>query len=179
MLDNWKILKKETAFKNKWRQVDRWDIQFPDGSQKDFYFTVSPDFVFVIALAADKNIVLINQYFIQSDENVLTLPAGYLDDGETPLATAKRELLEETGYEAKEWMELGTQHAGKWTTNKVHFALALGAYKKGEQDLEVSEYIEVIERSVTDVKEMLRAGKFGEVYAVAGLYLALDYLNKL
>lgn len=180
MLDNWKLLSKKTAFKNKWRQIDEWKMKLPDGSEGDFYFSINNNVVLMMAVTDDQKVVLINQYYIYHDKHLLTLPAGYIDDGEDVLGAAKRELKEETGYESDEWISLGEECMGKWSSNKVHYFLALNAKNGGKQNLEPSEDIEVVVKNLAEVRELLKERKITtDIHGVVGLFLGLDYLNKL
>lgn len=180
MLDNWKIISKKTAFKNKWRQIDEWKIKLPNGLENEFYFSISNDVAIMVAVTSDQKIILINQYHIYQDQRLLVLPAGYIDDDEENIEAAKRELKEETGYQSDEWVSLGSELAGKWSSNKIHYFLALNAKKTGNQELEPNEDIEVVEKDLTEVRKLLKEHKINnDIHGVVGLYLGLDYLNKL
>ena len=105
-----------------------------------------PDWVDVIALTADLNIVLVDQYR-HSVRSVRTeFPAGTVDEGEEPLAAIQRELLEETGYASDDWDLLGTAPVyPPLQTNRIYSFLALNARRIGGQALDEGEVIHAYE----------------------------------
>ena len=111
-----------------------------------------PDWVDVIALTADLNIVLVDQYR-HSVRSVRTeFPAGTVDDGEEPLAAIQRELLEETGYASDEWHLLGTAPVyPPLQTNRIYSFLALNARRIGGQALDDGEVIHAYELPFTAI----------------------------
>src|SRR5947207_11562367 len=83
-------------------------VQLPDGRVVEEFSTIElPDYVVVVALTPDGRVVVERNYKHGPRRVCLNLPAGYLERGEEPLAAARRELLEETGYAAEEWVSLG------------------------------------------------------------------------
>ncbi len=165
----WEIINKRTAFKNKWRQIDEWQMRLPDGSEEPYFFNVNNDIVIILALKENGKLVLNNQYYIHCSKRVLTLPAGYVEKGGQPLATAKRELREETGYVSAQWKKLGWAYIGKWSTNKIHYFLALDAEQKFAQDLEPSEDIVLVFKTVRELKKLILEGKVHDELLLSGL----------
>ena len=109
-------------------------VRLPSGHVLDEYHVVEyPDWACVLALTGDRRAVLVEQYRYGIDRVCLELPAGALDAGEDALAAARRELREETGYEAGRWTALGRYavEPGRHT-NWGHVFLAEGARRTGE-----------------------------------------------
>jgi 8-oxo-dGTP pyrophosphatase MutT (NUDIX family) len=77
------------------------------GIKHDFYVIESRDWVNIIPLTNDHQVVMIRQYRHGSREVTLEIPGGLVDSGDTPKKAAARELLEETGYQAKKWIKIG------------------------------------------------------------------------
>lgn len=176
-MSNWKILKKGFAFKSKWRSITKLSVRTPQGQVRDYFVSNSPDAIVIFGLTSDKKVILIDQHVIKDNARALMLSAGFLDDGEAPLKCAKREFLEETGYVAKKWINLGRVSIGKWTNGSARYFLALDAVLKSNQVLEDSEDIVVKLTSLTDFMRLLRVGKLYDNYALCGSLLALDWLR--
>lgn len=137
------------------------------------------DSVNVVALTAGQKAILINQYRFGIGAYIAELPGGMVDDGEDHLQAAKRELREETGYEAPEWHYLGCVASNPvFMDSYVHHYLALNASPTGKQDLEPAEDIELLELPVAELKNMLHRGKFLHPHTVSGVLRALVHLEQ-
>lgn len=174
---SWKILKKEVTFKNKWVQIDGWKVKQPNGKTDDFYFKNSPDFVFVLAVTPNNQVVILKQYYINVGKKLWSLVAGYVDKKETLLQTAKRELLEETGFKASKYINLGWRIRGRWALGRGHYFLAQGAVKVSATNHEPAEDIEVKVVSMKKFKQLLASGAFKDVFAELGARLAVERLS--
>ena len=125
----------------------------------------------VVPVLNDGKILMIKQYRNAIDEYSLEIPAGMYDsDEEAGETCAKRELLEETGYLAKEIRWLVSVHSlVAFTDEKVDVYLA-ETLTKGECNLDDEEEIETVAFTVEELKEKLRAGEITDAKTVAGLY---------
>ena len=104
-----------------------------DGKEHDFYVIEAPDWINVIPLTKENEVVLIEQYRHGSESVSLEIPGGMVDPGEEPRETAARELFEETGYEAAEVAFLGkTRPNPAIQDNWIHTFLARGVEQRGE-----------------------------------------------
>ena len=148
-----------------WAVDDQWlrlrnDVgQAPDGRMLPPRPVIEhPDWVDVIALTADLNIVLVDQYRHSVGSVRTEFPAGTVDDGEEPLAAIQRELLEETGYASDEWHLLGTAPVyPPLQTNRISSFLALNARRIGGQALDAGEVIHAYELPFTQFIEQVEA----------------------
>jgi 8-oxo-dGTP pyrophosphatase MutT (NUDIX family) len=119
----------------------------------------APDWVNVIALTPDGNVLLIRQFRHGTGEVTVEIPGGTVDPGESPLGAARRELQEETGFEAGRWEPLGVVEPNPaFLTNRTHTFLAHDARRTGPQRPDDNEEIEVEMFPLERVPELLRDG---------------------
>jgi len=177
--NKYNIIKRETVFDNPYRAVDKVRVHMPDGSEHDFWQTMVKDSVMVFSLTKDKQVILNDQYNILLELRGLELCAGFIDDGYTALTAVQRELREETGYVSDEWEEIGSMYVERWSSNKMTFFIAKNCERVGEQQLEKTEDIDVVLKSMDEVVTMLRNGTITNGPSVACMYRALDVLGVL
>lgn len=128
-------------------------------SRGDFYVVESPDWCNVVAVTDDDRLVMVWQYRFGSDELSLEIPGGVVDPGETPLESARRELLEETGYEAASIEPLLVVEPNPAIqNNRCHTFVARGARMVAAQSLDIDEEMEVVLVPVSDLPELLDSG---------------------
>lgn len=138
------------------------------GLTKRFSVIEAVDWVNVIALTPDEQVVLIRQYRVGIAKVCLEIPGGMVDPGEDARTAAARELVEETGYTATEWRLLGKVAPNPAIQNNyLHTFLALGATKTDELDLDGSEVVAVTTVPLRDVTELLRSGAIDHALVVA------------
>lgn len=106
----------------------------PDEAAGDFYVIDAPEWVNVIALTPERRIVLVEQYRHGVDEVTLEIPGGMVDEGELPEKSARRELLEETGFTSNDWRSLGKVSSNPAIlSNFTHFFVAEDCRKTSGQ----------------------------------------------
>ena len=130
-----------------------------------------PGAVAIVAVDAADNVVLVRQLREPARKELLELPAGTLDEGEEPLASAKRELAEETGLRGGEWRHV----ASFWTTpgfcRELMHVFVAECVEEGEQRLEDDESIELVRIPATEIAA--RLGDIEDAKTLAGLLLYL------
>jgi ADP-ribose pyrophosphatase len=137
----------------------------------------SSDWVNVVALTSDERVVLIRQYRFGTEEIGLEIPGGLVDPGETPLEAARRELREETGYEAERWTSLGTIAPNPAIhRNRLYTFLAEGCRLAGTQEPDPGEDIEVALQPLREVPRLLASGAISHAL-VAIAFQKLDLLR--
>ena len=148
-----------------------------------YYVLGYPDWVQIVALTDDDRIVLVEQYRHAAGCVCLELPGGAMDPGDGDvIATARRELREETGFDAAGWQSVSSLYANPAThTNRVHAVLATGSFQAGDPELEASE-MGMRTRCLT-IGEVLApglpSGLLGQSMQVAGLVLALAKAGRI
>lgn len=154
----WKIVKQQYLEKNNWIQLRKDSCLTPKGKTVDSYYVMElQDVSCAVAITKEGKILLIKEYKHGVQKEILQLPCGYIDHDEEPLAAAKRELAEETGYTAKKWTALGsfTGSPGR-LTHYYHFFLAEDCKKTEQQKLDESETLDVLEYTKEEAEEALK-----------------------
>jgi len=152
--------------------------ELPSGKLLDPYYVVEDnDWVHVFALGPQSQVLTVSQYRYAAQTVTTELPGGIVDDGEAPLATAQRELLEETGFRAARWTSLGWAYANPARqTNRVHIFLAEDLDAGGAQSLDASEDIEHAFLHPDQIRAQIREGKFSQLHHIATFFLCLEHL---
>lgn len=151
-------------------------MQSPDAQiTDDFYILDAPDWVNVVALTEEGEFILVNQYRFGTSSLSLEVPGGVVDKGESHREAAVRELLEETGYVAESWRQLGVLAPNPaLNTNRCGIWLATGCTFLQDGGHDHTEYIRVEHLSRSDMVKALADGTIHHALAVAaiGMYLA-------
>jgi ADP-ribose pyrophosphatase len=143
------------------------------GQEHDFYVIDFPNWVQVIPITTDDKVVMVNQYRHGCARTFLELPGGLIDDNDhNPQETAARELLEETGYRAKEFSLLAKTFPQPAVMNQCGFTyVATGAERVAEPRLDAAEDIEVCLMDLKSIADMIRRGEIDHGQTVMGLSL--------
>ncbi|MEI7906190.1 MAG: NUDIX hydrolase [Bacteroidota bacterium] len=162
-MKSWKTLSRTTILDHsKWLKVEDHTILLPDGKKlEQWCWLVSPDFVNVVVQDEDENFVCFRQTKYAVDGISLAPVGGYLEPNEDPLACAKRELREEMGYEAKQWISLGNFPCdGNHGNGIAHLYLACEAHQVGEIIADDLEEQEIVTLTRNEMMQALLDGEF-------------------
>lgn len=141
------------------------------GETHTFYVVESPDWVNILPLTPEGQIVFVRQYRHGTAAVTLEIPGGMVDPGETPGEAGRREMLEETGYDTNEITFLGTVAPNPAIQNNVcHTYLARNARLTDAQDLEGTEDIEVVLVDPAEVPGLILRGQITHALVVAAFY---------
>jgi len=161
----------EVVYDGKLLHVKRDHVRLPDGAIATREYIEHPGAVLMLPVLDDGRLVAVRQYRYPHRRVFLEFPAGKLDPGEDALATAKRELIEETGYTARAWTRLGVVHPViSYSTEAIELYLAQGLTHVGAK-LDEGEFLEVVELSVEEMLDALDRGEITDAKTVAALLM--------
>lgn len=176
----WSVLASRVLLdKPPWLKVTEQRCQLPNGYIIDGYLLVEGRSVAMVFPYTDHgDVVLVEQYKHGPSRAMWDLPAGYMDaEDANPLEAARRELAEETGCTAREWVHLATLHPDpNRSDNEFHFFLALGAERTSPQHLDATEDLVVHAVPAESLGTLLTERKIVSVASVAGIGLGLSAL---
>jgi ADP-ribose pyrophosphatase len=163
---------------SKFLTVEAHTVELPDGRViDDWPWVITPDYVNVAAITEAGAFLCFRQTKYSLEGTSLAVAGGYLEPGEEPLAAAKRELLEETGYAAPDWVELGHyQVDGNRGAGRAHLFLARGAHPVAEINADDLEEQQLLHLSRAEVEAALMAGEFKLLPWATVIALALRHL---
>ncbi len=179
-LQKWQVLNSKMVLDHRWCKVRQDEIELPNGKIIDDYFVcIKPDVALILPITDNQEIVFVRQYRHAVGEFFIELPAGGFDPNEEMAqSAAMRELTEETGYASQEITKICTffDKPSK-DTNRIHLFLAKNVQKVGEQNLDITEEIEILLIPLASVLEKISEGEICVSGTVAALFLGLNFLQ--
>src|SRR5512135_1782004 len=162
-------LDSETVYKGRLLHAKKDRVRLPDGSESSREYLIHPGAAVVLALFDNGDILLERQHRYPLHRDFLELPAGKFDPGETELACARRELLEETGYVAGEWRAINTVYPCiGYSDERLVYFVARDLKHEGD-NLDHDEFLEILRVPFVDALDMVRDGRIDEAKTVMGL----------
>ena len=183
----WKELHTEQIIRDNWIDFRKTAYQFPDGSvYEPFYSYSRRDSVVIVASDTDGKYLCVRQFRQGIREVTTEFPAGGIErtdgniyggsddlSGDEAFAAAKRELMEETGYESDDWKHLLTIPSDATISNNyAHLFIAKNCRKTSGQSLDEAEFLNVEKYSSDQIDELIRAGRFQQAVHIAAWFLS-------
>jgi 8-oxo-dGTP pyrophosphatase MutT (NUDIX family) len=179
MSHQWKLLDTEIVCQDRWGTVLRKTYQLGNGAPDQKHVTVEkPEFAVIAAVDDSRNLLLVRQYRHGTDRKYWALPGGFVDEGETPVVAAQRELLEETGYVATRASYIGALHpVPAFLKSVAHIVLCEDLRKDHhaiiDDEIECSAAV-----SLDDVIHRILSGEIDEMQAVSAILLVNEFLQR-
>ena len=164
-----KTLKSEKVFEGRIIDVRVETVAFPDGTEAYREIVDHPGGVGIIALTEDGKIPLVKQFRKPFEKAIYEIPAGKLDKGEEPLKCGMRELKEETGFSADEFVSLGYFYPSPGFANEVTHLFFAKGLRKGTDNPDDDEFLDVEEFTVEKVREMILNNEINDAKTVIAL----------
>ena len=162
-------LRSQQVLQGDFLDVRRDIVQLPDGSEASREYVIHPGAVMIVAQLSDGQLVLERQFRYPVQAVMIEFPAGKLDAGEASLACAQRELLEETGYTAREWAKAGVLHPViSYSTEFIDIWFARGLTLH-QRKLDAGEFLDVFTASQATLLDMSRSGQLTDAKTLTGI----------
>jgi ADP-ribose pyrophosphatase len=170
-------LESALVYEGDFMRVHKDSVLLPDGAVSSREYINHPGAVAVLAILDNGNLVMERQFRYAPQREFIELPAGRIDHGEDILLTAQRELLEETGYVANEWVHLTTAWPCiGYADERMEYFLARGLTHRGRK-LDDGEFLEILELSLPEAIEWIRQGKINDSKTIVGLFWLEKHLK--
>lgn len=161
-----------TVYQGQLLHVKEDEVRLPDGRLGRREYIVHPGAAVILAMPDERTLLLERQFRYALRRHLLELPAGKIDPGEDPLATAQRELLEETGHTARVWKHLTTLYpVAGYSDERIELYLARDLEYVGRR-LDDGEFLEVRALALETALEWVRDGRIIEAKTMLGLMIA-------
>lgn len=179
-MKNWTTHSRKTVLDcGRFLKVELHDVEFDDGTRiEDWPWVVTPNYINVVVRREEGDFLVFNQSKYAIDGDSMAIVGGYIEPGEDPLAAAKREVLEETGYEAPDWTPLGDYViAANRGFGRAYFYLATGAVRVADPDADDLENYEILTVKQDELVDALKQSRFKVLPWATAVSLALHHLD--
>lgn len=170
-------LYRETQYSGPIFDVAKVYVRLPNGRERDYDLVEHGDSVTIVPVDANGQVYFVSQYRVGADALLLELPAGVLEEGEDPLESARREIREEIGMDAREIISLGGFFlAPGYTDEYMTIFLARGLFSSPLEP-DDDEFLNLVTMSVETAYQKAIAGEIEDGKTLAALFLAMPYLK--
>ncbi len=168
---NFRVEAEQTIFEGRIIRLVAKDLVLPNGRRTRFHIVEHPGAVAIVPVHDNGDIVLLKQFRPTIGAEIYEIPAGTIEKGEAPLATAKREIVEETGFRAKRWSKIAEFYtAPGFCTELMHVYVAKGL-SPAEAEGDADEILKPVRMSLPAALKLIRAKKIRDAKSIAGLMI--------
>ena len=172
-----KTLEREEIFRGRIVYLHKDAVRLPDGSETSREVVEHPGGVTVIPVDSDGAVYCVRQYRYPYGEHLLETPAGKLEPGEDPLECAVRELSEETGFTAENYVYLGALYPSPgYCRETIHIYLATGL-TPGKVHLDAGEFLDVERYTLDELADMVMKNELKDAKTVTAVLKAKHYFE--
>ena len=172
-----KLIDSGIAYKGSFLQLHKDTVKTPDGVVTTREYLHHPGASMIIPMFEDGTVILERQYRHPLRRSFLEFPAGKLNPGESPFNCAKRELMEETGYEAKVWKKLGRFNNAIGYSDEEITVFYAGDLQYVGQNLDAGEVLDVIKMPFSEVLKQCLNGEITDVKTIVGAFWLQNFLS--
>jgi len=165
------IINRTRKFEGHAFNVEILDVNLPDGRQRQYDLVDHNNSVTIIPVDNDGNIFFVKQFRMGSETLLLELPAGVMDDHESPQECAAREIREEIGMAAGELTRIGAVYLAAGYSNELNFIFLATKLTEDPLQEDDDEFISIHTYSPGEIKRLVRAGEIKDSKTLAALHL--------
>ena len=172
------ILSKETVYKGIAFNVENLLVRLPDERERNYNLVRHHNSVTIIPIDAENMVWFVTQFRMGSENILLELPAGVMDENETPMDCALREVREETGMAAGKMEQLGSVYLAPGYSNELNHIFLATDLHYDPLDMDEDEFLQVKKIPLKEMRSLVNEGKLQDSKSLAALYLVEGHLTK-
>lgn len=165
-----KTVKSETIYQGKVIHLHLDEVQLPNGKSASREIVRHPGAVAIIAITPEKRMVFVRQFRKPLDKTILEIPAGKLEKGEDPLDCAKRELIEETGYQAEEMNFVNKFYTSPGFADELLYIYEGTNLTAGDARPDEDEFVDLVELTLDEAFERIQTGEITDAKTILAVY---------
>ena len=170
------ILKKTTVYKGHAFNVETLHMKLPDNRERDYNLVRHNDSVTILPLDQDNNVWFVTQYRMGSENIMIELPAGVMDEEENPLECAMREIREETGMAAGKMDHLGSVYLAPGYSSEINHIFLATELSSSPLEQDDDEFLGIEIIPADKLADLAKSGRMQDSKSLAALYLAAGKL---
>jgi ADP-ribose pyrophosphatase len=169
-------LERRTIFEGKVLRLYLDKVRLPNGLEAEREVVLHRGAVAMVALDGDGEVYLVRQYRHAPAADLVEIPAGKLSEGEDPDQCARRELMEEIGYDAGDWIRLASFYTSPGFSDEMLYLYLARELRPAQAEADEDEFLEIMRMPLAEAISMVSKGEIADAKTVAGLALTALFL---